>query len=63
MTQAQVAQRLAMSQGHYSRIERLGHTSRETAVKITAMFPDLSEMEVLFPERFVASGDGSGVAA
>lgn len=53
-TQKQVADMLKMDQGHYHRIERTGATTRETAEAIVRLFDDvdLSELHVLYPERY-----------
>jgi hypothetical protein len=50
---AGVAAALSMDQGHYTKIENGASTSAATAAKIAAYFaPAISELHVLYPERF-----------
>lgn len=55
MTQKDVASALGLSQSRYSRIERSGDTTKETAAAIVAFFgreTGIDETKVLYPERF-----------
>lgn len=55
LTQTDVAEQIGISQSTYSRIEGGGKTARETAQAIVAFFGQqsgLSELHVLYPERF-----------
>jgi transcriptional regulator with XRE-family HTH domain len=51
LTQIEMAKRLKISQGHYSRIEQQGQTSRETAARIASLLPGVTEIDVLYPDR------------
>ena len=56
-TQAEMAKDLGLSQGHYSRIERIGESSPTRAAAIVALFPGrITELEVLYPARFALKG-------
>lgn len=56
LKQGDLARALGISQSAYSRIERFGQTTKETAAAIIAYLGrdcGITELEVLYPERFI----------
>lgn len=64
LTLQQVSAQTGINTGNLSRIERGGSTSPERAELLARLFaPDITELEILYPERFMPPSDEEGACA
>ena len=63
LTIVQVSAATGIDPGNLSRIERGTQVpSKDVAIKLAGHFEGLTEMEIIFPERFPAEATGAPVA-